>query len=63
MLDFVSAVAEEGEASGLAGRWVRVGCGRVLHVNSSDLLAAPPGSLDPPAGASYIVSDLIISGI
>ena len=28
---------------GLAGGWVRVGCGRVIHVNSSDLLAAPPG--------------------
>ena len=28
---------------GFASGWVRVGCGRVIHVNSSDLLAAPPG--------------------
>jgi hypothetical protein len=37
------AAAVELEASGLAGGWVRVGCGRVIHVNSSDLLAVPPG--------------------
>jgi hypothetical protein len=33
-------------------RWVR---GRLFHVNTSCVLAAPPGSLDPPAGASYVV--------
>ena len=25
------------------GRWVWFGCGRVIHVNSSDLLAVPRG--------------------
>jgi hypothetical protein len=41
-------------------RWVR---GRLIHVNTSCVLAAPPGSLDPPAGASYIVNIRIISGL
>jgi hypothetical protein len=41
-------------------RWVR---GRLFHVNTSCVLAAPPGSLDPPAGASYIVNIRIISGL
>jgi hypothetical protein len=45
----------------ILGRWVHVGCGRVIHVNSSDLLAAPPGSFDPPAGASYVVNSRIVS--
>ncbi len=34
-----TSAAVELEAAGLTGRWVRVGCGRVIHVNSSDLLA------------------------
>ena len=32
---------------GLAGRWVRVGCARLIHVNSSDLLAGSRGAPTP----------------
>jgi len=28
--------------------WVRGVCGRLMHVNTSSVLAAPPGSLIPP---------------
>jgi hypothetical protein len=44
----------------ISGGWVRWGRGRLFHVNTSCVLAAPPGSLDPPAGASYIVNSRII---
>jgi hypothetical protein len=44
------------------GGWVRVGCARLIHVNTSSVLAAPPGSLDPPAGASLLTT-LILSYI
>jgi hypothetical protein len=43
--------------------WVRGMRGRLIHVNTSSVLAAPPGSLDPPAGASYVVNIRIISGL
>jgi hypothetical protein len=37
------AAAVELEASLFSGGWVRGVRGRLVHVNSSDLLAAPPG--------------------
>jgi hypothetical protein len=44
----------------LLGGWVRWVRGRLIHVNTSCVLAAPPGSLDPPAEASYVVNSRII---
>jgi len=45
------------------GGWVRWMRGRLIHVNTSSVLAAPPGSLDPPAGASYVVNTRIVSWV
>jgi hypothetical protein len=54
MLDFVSALAVEGEASGLAGGWVRGLRGRLIHVNTSSVLAAVPRCSNT-CGAIYVV--------
>jgi hypothetical protein len=43
VLDLVAALTVELEASFFSGGWVRGLRGRLIHVNSSDLLAAPPG--------------------
>jgi hypothetical protein len=56
-----TAAAVELEASPFPGGWVRGLRGRLIHVNTPSVLAAPPGSLDPPAGASYVVNNRIIS--
>jgi hypothetical protein len=37
------------------GGWVRFRCARLVHVNTSVVLAAPPGNYHLPAGASYVV--------
>jgi hypothetical protein len=42
------------------GGWVRWVRGRLIHVNTSIVLAAPPGSLDPPAGAFLFDNNLRI---